>query len=149
MKIWSGHLLFDKDVVHVGCLVGAEDTCELGERLSRAGARRNSFALVAKGVDGLRLDVGDVRPLRFVQACPQVHDVGKEDVHVDAVRQPVTVGEKLVDHRGTVSSVFFMLGNGGNGRELGRQVFLHFTSGLDKNKVCQKKERERVSHDYQ
>lgn len=110
--------------------MGAEDAGKFGEGLSGGRGRGSSFALVTEDGDRLCLDVGYTGSLRFVQASSQVANVGEEDVHVDAVRQPFAVSEKLVYDRGTVSSVLLMFGDDGNGRELRCQVFLHFTSRL-------------------
>lgn len=63
MNIWSGKLLFDEDIVHVGILMIAKDACKLRKGLGRVGNRRNGFTLVAEGSDGLRLDVSYQRPL--------------------------------------------------------------------------------------
>lgn len=132
MNVWSRKLLLDKNVVHIGSLVGAEDAGEFGEGLSRGRGGGSGFALVTEDGDRLCLDVGYTGPLRFVQASSQVADVREEDVHVDAVRQPFAVSEKLVYNRGTVSSVLLVFGDDWDGRELRCQVFLHFTSRLQK-----------------
>lgn len=114
--------------------MGAEDAGKFWEGLSgsRGRGRGSSFVLVAEHAARLCLDVGYTGSLRFVQASSQVADVRQEDVHVDAVRQPFAVSEKLVYNRGTVSSVFLVFRDDSNGRELRCQVFLHFTSRLQR-----------------